>query len=372
MAVVRKRGRKFIFDYRLDGKRLRVTLDTKLEADELCGQYERLRKAEKLEEFNALLVAKQALLQLEVSLSGTTLRDAIHKYTETCSKLKCIQTQKNERADFKNLYDFLHKEKDVFFLREVTPQLLEEYQGRLFLNTSGSTCNRRFTTYKHFFNKCVQWDMLPRSPAVFLKRKQERANPRKTFTDAEILSIADQLPAHTVQPFLFFAVSGVRPGEGMSGRISDWDVANKTLLVESGKNARFRRLVHLSEPAREILAVVANGRDVREFLFVNTRGQQMRPAVLTGAVRRVCRRLGLEEGKTPYGLRHTFATKHAALDVSSEKTRQLMGHASIRTTEKYYKLGQAELKKTVEQVAKVFDFRTKKEVETVTDSHKIG
>jgi integrase len=376
MAKVRRRGQSYILDYRIDGKRERLTFKDKSEAHDLCDKYNALKRAERLSEFYALLNARQALVDAEIKLTGKSLRDAMAEYGETCSKGKSYQSQRNERADFKALYDFLCEDpRRVHFLREVTPQMLEEYQGRLLRKVSPSTSNRRFSGYKHFFTKCVEWGYLEKSPTRFLKKRKETPNPRKTFADIEVEMIADALPEYLARPFMFFATAGVRPGEGLSPRFHDWNRAEKTIRVESAKNAGVKRTVYLNDAAQSVLEEIACERvnaSPSDFIFLNTQGRVLRPAVLTEAVRHARRQLGIEEGKTPYGLRHTFATKHARLDVSSEKTKRLMGHSSITTTEKYYKLGESELRDTVEKAARVFDFKTKKEVESVTDGHACG
>lgn len=374
MARVRKRGKKFVLDYRLEGKRQRLTLDDRSEAHELCDKYNALKRAKKTEEFTKLLTAREALIAAEIKLTGVTLAEAICEYAKTCTKQKSIQTQKNEKGDFKKLFDFLSGERNVHFLREVTPQMLDEYQGRLLGSVSASTCNRRFTVYKHFFAKCVEWEYLERSPAK-VKTLKIKAKPRKTFEDDEVFRIAARLKPFQRTAFLFSAIQGVRPGEGPSARVSDYNAKERTLNVYCGKNADVMRTLELHPAAQDLIEGLLSERvNVRpnDYIFLNSRGRPLRPAVITKAVRKARRALGIAEGKTPYGLRHTFATKCARLNVSSAKTQKLMGHASIRTTENYYKLNSKDLREALNEVAKVFDFGTGKEIETVTDGHKVS
>lgn len=375
MAKVRRRGKSFVLDYRIDGIRDRVTLDDRTEAEELCEKFNALKRAKRTAEFAKLLSARQTLLDAEIKLTGKTLAEAMNEYSKTCSKLKSHQTQRNEAGDFKKLFEFLRDEREVHFLREVTTQMLEEYQVNLLSKVSASTVNRRFNGFKNFFNKCVEWDYLDKSPARFIKHKRENPNPRKTLKDKETTRIAEKLPPYLRRPFLILAHDGPRPGEVVSPRVRDYNPEDKTLIVYSGKGAENSRIVLLSENSNSIIAEILSEREnlkPGDFIFLNQRKRQLRPAVLTKAVREVRRKLGIEEGKTPYGLRHTFATKLARMDVAQEKTKKLMGHSSGRTTEKYYKLEQEDLRNTVKDIAKVFDFGTGKELEAVTESHKIG
>lgn len=375
MAVVRRRGKKWQLDYRLNGKRKRLDLESKDEAYRLCDQYNALKKAQRLEEFHNLLDAHRALETAKVTLSGKKLKDAVLEYLRTCSALKSNQTYKNEMGDFKRLYDFLHKERDVYYLREVTPQLLEEYQGRLMKTASASTCNRRFTSFKHFFNKCVEWGYLEKSPAAKIRRRREKENPRKTWNDDEIARIISALPDWSKRAFRFMAETGARPVEIRNAQFGDWDHKEKTFVVYSDKNSGVSRTLFLADHTQRLIEEIFEERRFKnarpnDYVFLNAKGGRLNVNSFTRAIGRVRRKLGIPEGKVPYGLRHTYATKLSVQDVSTEKIKRLMGHKSIRTTERYNKLQDRDLRNTVDQTAKVFDFVSGKEVESVTKSHK--
>lgn len=375
MARIRKRGSKFILDYRMNGERKRLTLDSKSEANELCEKFNTLKRAKKSEEFHKLLAAREALVEAEAKLSGTTLAKAMFEYASVVSKRKSRQTQKNEKHDFKNLFQFLSGEKDVHYLREITPPMLQEYQGRLLELVSPSTCNRRFVGFKHFFNICVEWGYLEKSPARLVKTLPVKTKPREIFEDKEVIEIAKRLPPRFRRPFLLTAIQGLRPGDAPSARIYDYDREAATLRVYCEKGSESMRIVELQpasiELIEEALAERVNLKD-SDFIFTNKWGKKLAPSLITKDVRKIRRKLGIVKRKTPYGLRHTFATKCVRHKVPSEVTRQLMGHASSRTTENYYKLTREDLKRTNKEIAKVFEFTTGKEIETVTNGHKIG
>jgi integrase/recombinase XerD len=374
MAQVRRRGKKFVLDYRIGRERKRVTLDSRDEAEELCEKFNALKRAQKTDEFHKLLAARDAAVTAEARLTGKSLSDAIAEYAAAHSKRKCERSELTEYYDFKALFKFLSEDKDVHYIREVTAPILIEYQSRLLDKVSPSTCNRRFNSFKHFFNVCVEWKYIDESPAKLVRRQKETPTQRKTWTDEEVVALVKLLKPHIRRPFLFEAIQGTRPGEGPSARVMDYDREAKTLRVYSGKGSSVMRVLYLQPSAQAIVEEALVDRPnlkPGDFIFVNLNGEQLKPEWVTKAVRKARRALGIEEGKVPYGLRHTFATKLVRLNISSEKTRRLMGHASIRTTENYYKLEDKDLRQTINEVAQVFDFQTGEEIKTVTKGHAI-
>lgn len=78
-------------------------------------------------------------------------------------------------------------------------------------------------------------------------------------------------------------------------------------------------------------------------LFVGVRGRRLNPGVVQATMRRLRGRLGLPESATPHALRHSFATHLLAAGGDLRTIQELMGHASLSSTQIYTEVDTARL-----------------------------
>jgi integrase/recombinase XerC len=78
-------------------------------------------------------------------------------------------------------------------------------------------------------------------------------------------------------------------------------------------------------------------------LFVGARGGPLNPDLVRRAVAAARRRLGLPETLTPHALRHSFATHLLARGADLRSLQELLGHASLSSTQIYTAVDAARL-----------------------------
>jgi integrase/recombinase XerC len=111
----------------------------------------------------------------------------------------------------------------------------------------------------------------------------------------------------------------------------------ETLIIE-GKGGK-QRLAPILPIAREAVeayaAVCPFALDRAGPLFRGARGGPLHPRIVQGAMAKLRAGLGLPDSATPHALRHAFATQllHAGADLRI--IQELLGHASLSTTQRY-------------------------------------
>jgi integrase/recombinase XerC len=109
------------------------------------------------------------------------------------------------------------------------------------------------------------------------------------------------------------------------------------------------RLVPLLPATLEALAAYRDAcpfmkvRGPRDAFFLGARGAPLDPAIVQKRVRDLRRQLGLADSVTPHALRHSFATHLLAAGGDLRTIQELLGHASLSTTQRYTDVDAARL-----------------------------
>lgn len=129
---------------------------------------------------------------------------------------------------------------------------------------------------------------------------------------------------------------GLRISEALSLTRAQAPLA-ETLRI-TGKGAKTRLVPVLPQVAQAVQAYVALqpfALAPADALFRARRGGPLSPRHVQASVQRLRGRLGLAESATPHALRHSFATHLLGAGADLRSLQELLGHASLSTTQKY-------------------------------------
>jgi len=222
--------------------------------------------------------------------------------------------------------------------------------GRVNQGLAARSTARALAVVRGFFRH-LDREGLAHNPAVAAVRtpRQPRTLPRPLSVDqatATIETIGEFATApwmarrDTALVALLYG-AGLRIGEalGLNRRdLPTGDDGNDGVLVITGKGGKQRMVPLLAFVRAAIANYVAECPHTLEPhgpLFVGARGGRLNPSVVQKQLRRLRGVLGLPESATPHALRHSFATHLLAGGGDLRTIQELLGHASLSTTQRY-------------------------------------
>ena len=191
------------------------------------------------------------------------------------------------------------------------------------------------------------------APGLIGSPKASRPVPRALAPDQaravaqNIGDVADTafVQARDVALFTLLYGSGLRIAEALALDVGNAPVAGKAMLV-TGKGAKQRMVPVLPAVAEAVacwLALHPRSAERPAPLFIGVRGERLNAGVAQRSLRDFRRLAGLPEHATPHALRHSFATHLLAGGADLRSIQDLLGHASLSTTQRYTAVDQAHL-----------------------------
>ncbi len=129
--------------------------------------------------------------------------------------------------------------------------------------------------------------------------------------------------------------AGLRIDEALSLPLAAARAEDSLTITGKGNKQRVVPLLPQVCTALRAYAQVRPAASGDAALFIGSRGGRLNPGVVQRQMRRLRRTLGLDESATPHALRHSFATHLLADGADLRVIQELLGHASLSTTQRY-------------------------------------
>jgi site-specific recombinase XerD len=218
-----------------------------------------------------------------------------------------------------------------------------------------ATVARKLAAIRGLFDFLVRTERVGENPADLVSSpKREQKLPR-VLTGEQARSLLERIPARTPlelrdRAMLELAYScGLRCEEIVNLDVSSFDFETEQLRV-FGKGSK-ERLLPVGEPAQRALrrylergrhALATNPRETA--LFLSKSGRRLSNSDVTRRLALWVREAALAAGVSPHALRHSFATHLLEGGADLRTIQELLGHASISTTQVYTRVDAARLR----------------------------
>jgi integrase/recombinase XerC len=175
--------------------------------------------------------------------------------------------------------------------------------------------------------------------------KQPKSLPKPLSIDQAVLVASDEgqlaeepwIAARNAALLSLLYGSGLRISEALSLRRFDFPKEAATLRITGkGNKTRIVPLLGAALEAVETYIRLCPYRIAAETpLFLGARGGPLQPAIIQREMQKMRSALGLPETATPHALRHSFATHLLSAGGDLRAIQELLGHASLSTTQVY-------------------------------------
>ena len=263
--------------------------------------------------------------------------------------------QISTRASLERFADWASK-RETASLEQITPSLLSEFLiAEKKRGLSATSIKLEAVALRIFFRFLTARGCIPSDPAEKLPIPRLPKTLPQPLSPPEMVKLvaapAGETPLEIRDRALLelLYACGLRIAEACTVRLEHLDEeggvlrvtgkGNKTRLIPVGR-AALEALKRYLSVARPKLVSAKSGAHI----FLSVRGHPLTPARIWQLVRYYAKRAGIEESIHPHQLRHSFATHLLAGGADLRIIQEMLGHASIATTQIYTQVDQGQLK----------------------------
>lgn len=262
------------------------------------------------------------------------------------------------RADLESFVSFLCNEyftlgRDQLQFRSVDNLTIRAYLAHLARRKlSRSSTARHLSALRTFFRFLMREGDIDANPARVVATPRREKHLPSVMQPADVALLLEQPDVSTAlgkrdRGFLeLMYASGLRISELVGVNVDDVELRAKLVKIR-GKGGK-ERIVPFGSKAHDAIRAympVRNAPPDENALFVNYRGERMTARSVRRLFEKYVRAAALRAGISPHTLRHSFATHLLNAGADLRGIQELLGHASLSTTQKYTHLNDWELLK---------------------------
>jgi integrase len=262
-----------------------------------------------------------------------TVAEMIDCYEEKVLPHKAKNTQKVQGAQL----DFWRAEIGALSLAKATAPVIAATKAKLAPRKS-DTINAYLAVISHCFTMAVkEWRWCVTNPVRDVWRQPEAQARTRMLSDSErgvMLFYAKTVPCPFMEAIVVVALStGMRKAELMNLTFADYDHKTGRIVLNDTKNKQ-RRTVALFGKARELMGLLYDSRAPEQRLFFPSPSNPHKPYNIDHSWDKVRDKVEIENFCF-HDLRHSTASYLAATGSTIQDIKEVLGHKTIVTTQKY-------------------------------------
>lgn len=246
------------------------------------------------------------------------------------------------RSDLTQLLAFaVHEKGESVSARDIDPLLLRRYLAGMSTSAKKSSIGRKLAAIRSFFRFLLRRGVIGKNPAELIATpKKEQRLPFHLDIDqtTALMEAPDDDRKYALRDRAILELlysSGLRVSELTALNIGEVDPAGGMVRV-TGKGGK-ERIVPVGSRALEAVQEYLDerGSTARGPLFLNTRGGRINRRSVARIIDVHVQQIAAFKSISPHTLRHTFATHMLEGGADLRAIQELLGHASLSTTQKY-------------------------------------
>ncbi|MDX1483291.1 MAG: tyrosine recombinase XerC [Alphaproteobacteria bacterium] len=208
-----------------------------------------------------------------------------------------------------------------------------------------SSTARALSTLRGFFRWLERRDLVANTALATLRTPKVPSAVPKALSENEARSVIDAAATHAKEPWVakrdaavltLLYGAGLRIGEALALDRRDAPAGPSLRITGKGGKERVVPLLPVVVDAiADYLDACPHAVGADGPLFLGIRGKRLQASQVQATLRALRRALGLAETATPHALRHSFATHLLAGGGDLRAIQELLGHASLATTQRY-------------------------------------
>jgi len=248
-------------------------------------------------------------------------------------------------------------------MNQITKGKIREFlHEKVGAGSAKGSVNRMLVMLRYFFNLGIEWEIdgVSENPARGIKPFQENNKIERVLAPEESIALKAALE-QSENPLLrfivaFLLVTGCRKQEALKARWEDVDLALRVWKIPLSKSGKVRH-VTLSDTAIRFLQATRSAVETltgenNPYLFPNPKTGKPFVSIFC-AWDTARKKAGIPDFRL-HDARHSYASTLVNAGVSLYEVQRLLGHAHIRTTERYSHLQQSRLIESAAVAGKTF------------------